>query len=142
MKLRELKFSAWDKKTKKWFEKGFHIMGEVMAFNCIEDYIFKNMCGAKTSLERWNDIIIVQHTDYNDINDVSMKDGDIIETKTAGIGIVSWNKIWGCWDLIYGETLEDTEDLYMYICKSEKPEIFSNVFEHSDSKFLKAWHKI
>jgi uncharacterized phage protein (TIGR01671 family) len=77
--MRELKFSAWDKKTKKWIFEGFHIMGEVMAFNLIEDYIFANMCGATTSLERWNDIEIVQWINKVDKNGVDLCDGDIVK---------------------------------------------------------------
>ena len=76
--MRNPKFRAWDKVTKKWIAKDFHVLGEVTCFDLIGQYLSENKCGAKTSLERLNDVELQECTGLKDCNENWIYEGDII----------------------------------------------------------------
>lgn len=105
--MRELKFRAYDTIDKKWLFGydygnlgGFSLIGEVVLFGQLN----------QVSLERWNDVSIMQYTGLTNNDNVQVYEGDLIEhydgqicevvfgKKTLGFGYhyqykTNWNTV-------------------------------------------------
>lgn len=115
---REIKFRAWDKIGKCFlypYPEGFHLLGEIMAFDLLMQQMYENHPEHRPSLTMLNDIEIMQYTglkgkngkEIYDLDWVEVSDGDVV-----GLYKVSWrNYGWQAYrvedgEVIHGEELE------------------------------------
>lgn len=132
--MRELKFRAWDNLHKEMIVTGFHVFGEYTLFNLIGQYCFETK-GNKSSLERYDDIVVTQYTGLEDKNEKEIYEGDVVKCG-YGVGIVVFNA--GCFMV---EWIDDKE-AYMEFLFSRKEmyarkddelfEIVGNIYENPE----------
>jgi len=122
--MREIKFRAWDKKTKKFmlpWPEGFYLFGETTCFDLMGQQFEKG----EDRLLRYNDLEIMQYTGLKDKNGKEIFEGDIIEGMhnfgpggfSKRRGIVEWKG--DGYSMNYWEDFEVIGNIY------ENPELVS-----------------
>ena len=132
---REIKFRAWDSKTKKWlfgYEYpnlgGFSMKGEVMLFGEYSRF-FESI-----PIEDWDKIILMQYTGLKDKNGKEVYEGDVIRQSSDLCIIESCVGGFDCQMLVElknGGTLRGS--VYNFSFLSEKYcEIIGNIYENPE----------
>jgi len=122
---REIKFRAWDKRTRKMIDTGFHILGETTCFDLIYQYCMehgkrKDECG----LQRINSVVIMQYTGLKDRNGKEIYEGDILRGR-SGFYPVSW-------DIEYASFMAVNNYAFINTSSWCKKEIIGNIYENPE----------
>lgn len=139
--MREIKFNAWDRATKRWIALGFYILGETTCFDLVTRELMKAPL-EKTTLERICDVVIVQYTGIKDKNGKEIYEGDVVRANTKdkikwpSEGVVEYcgqgeKYCCGYWAINCGENL-DGDIEYAHFWNFENFEVIGNVYENPE----------
>lgn len=125
--MRIFMFRAWDKGTKEWIDKDFHLMGESL---------MAGLLVYNRPLERFNDVVITQYTGLDDEKGKYIYEGDILFAfLNKGRYIVKFGK-WECpksefADFHFGVYLErqDSNPMDEGLDSGNHFEVIGNIFE-------------
>ena len=123
---REIKFRAWDKIGKCFlypYPEGFHLLGEIMAFDLLMQQMYENHPEHRPSLTMLNDIEIMQYTGLKDKNGKEIYEGDKVNCR-YGECIIAWN------GKVAAFTIIDNRGDIFFIDKNDKFEITGNIYEN------------
>jgi uncharacterized phage protein (TIGR01671 family) len=125
MKNRTIEFRAWDERTKTMIATGFNVIGETTMFGMIDEYIMKHPCDVKSSLLRFNDIIITQFTGLHDRNGKKIFEGDILDADGTKCTVIHNERNASfCMKCAYHYQYFDDD------CTVDNITVLGNIFEH------------
>lgn len=119
MRKRGIKFRAWSTKFNKFMAEGFHIIGEVILFNLLNQH----------SLEELNTLKIQEWTSFKDENGKDIYEGDILACSDSSIT--------GKWPVGFANgcfVLDEIDLLEEYIMEDNILElvVVGNIFENPE----------
>ena len=126
---REIKFRAYDKLQNKFlypYPNGFNILGEVTCFDLIGQQL-KEFTPHLTTLERLNDVEIMQFTGLKDDEGTEIWEGDIIEYTQHHFN-TEWTKI----KRKEVKWIRDRWNIYATNAGESDIKVIGNIFENKE----------
>jgi uncharacterized phage protein (TIGR01671 family) len=136
---REIKFRAWDKRTRKMVDAGFHIIGETTAFDLLYQYGMEHKRKNEPGLLRLNSFVIMQYTGLKGKNGKEIYEGDILKFAVYNaIGKVIWDdRYFSWWIKLLHRPSDNAQDIslfdaYTSVGWEDSIEIIGNIYENSE----------
>ena len=125
---REIKFRAWDKRTRKMIATGFYVLGETTCFDLIYDYCMKHgLRKGEVGLLRINSVVIMQYTGLKDKNGKEIYESDILKHDLWGIDIVIWDNEGSCF-----RGKSDERDMTLSSHQLNRTRVIGNKYENPE----------
>ena len=149
MNASRLTFRAWDKVCKCWAFEGFNVIGEVTALGGMESYIYdrnKRTGDKRSTIECWNDFILMQSTGLCDKNGKQIFEGDVVLFLSGDAGntipkpaVVGWSEMglhgWQLYinDGVFEGKQLKTQVLRLWLGKNgDSLEIIGNLYQNPE----------
>lgn len=115
--MREIKFRAWDEKTRAFIYRLGHWDDNINMLNLSEDL---------ASVSGWPNLILMQYTGLKDKNGIEIFEGDILAVNNEPLYKVEWANHMSMFDLVKLDgSGSSTDD--MWLC-----EVIGNIYENPD----------
>lgn len=115
------KFRVWDTRTNTLIAEGFHVIGEVVLFGLIEQYLYENKKPEETTLGLLQYVVVDEFTKAKDRGDKDLYSGDIVEIMQSGMArglpkgsrfVITYDEVHNRWGTEYVGNLERRKQGY------------------------------
>jgi uncharacterized phage protein (TIGR01671 family) len=130
---REIKFRAWDKRTRKMVATGFHLMGETMAYDLLYQYGMEHKRKNEAGLLRLNSFVIMEWIGLKEKNGKEIYESDIC-LLGDGVLVVEFSTTRACFMLINRDKLHQSAYDCSFFTEPllEELEVIGNIYQNPE----------